>query len=888
MIAEYRLLKLKAYEPKLVEKDIYEFWMNSGYFQPKIDSTKPPFTIIMPPPNVTGELHMGHALTTSLEDLMTRWHRMKGEPTLLLPGTDHAGIATQVVVERMLAQNNLTRQELGRQKFTEHVWDWVDKYGERIYEQLKSLGVSCDWTRKKFTLDEGPSNSVVNTFVNLYKEGFIYRGERIVNWCIRCSTALSDLEVKYVNQEGQLYHISYSLVDSDDSVVIATTRPETMLGDTAVAINPTDERYLDLHGKFIELPIVGRKLPIITDDVVDPMYGTGILKVTPGHDPHDFEISQRHEIDVLNVMRPDGTMDEKTGDYFGLTVQKARTQILSDLERMQRLVHVEKISHSVGRCDRCNTVVEPMISKQWYMKMKPIAEPAIEAVESGQINIVPKRFEKVYFNWMNNIRDWCVSRQLWWGHRLPVWYCSDCGETLVEIKEPDFCIKCNSKNLERDPDVLDTWFSSALWPHSTLGWPDKTEDLNYFYPTSVMETGHDILFFWVARMIMMGIRNTGEIPFKTIYLHGLVRDPEGIKMSKTKGNVMDPLKLIDVYGADALRFALTMGLAAGNDNRLNENKIQFGRNFANKLWNASRFVISNVIDENEYKAMNKIDISHIHDKWILSLLNKLMLDFDNHMEGFQFSEAQQEVYEYFWDQYCDWYLEMSKLRIRSGDLTCIPILILVLDRILRLLHPFMPFITEEIWQTLKNQIGGSEFNDDALIIASFPSGDKKLIDYDAESIIESVIDIIRAVRNLRAELHIAPNISLEIQIESERIEQISGQFVFIEKLANVSIGDNNLKVNLDDDELNQLVSIVLGESILYVSIKDYIDIDAEIDRLNKELNSINQRINSIAKRLADSKFLNNAPSEIVDRETEKHRISKDRAEKLSKLLSQLK
>ena len=888
MNAEYRLLKLKAYEPKLVEQDIYEFWMKSGYFQPKIDINKNPFTIIMPPPNVTGELHMGHALTTSLEDLMTRWHRMKGEPTLLLPGTDHAGIATQVVVERMLAQNNLTRQELGREKFTEEVWQWVDKYGERIYEQLKRLGVSCDWTRKHFTLDEGPSKSVVTTFVNLYKQGFIYRGERIANWCIRCSTALSDLEVKYVNQEGELYHIKYSLCDSDESVVIATTRPETMLGDTAVAINPNDERYLNLQGKFVELPIVGRRLPIITDDVVDPSFGTGVLKVTPGHDPHDFEIAQRHKIDVLNVMRPDGTMDEDTGDYFGLTVEKARTQIVSELERIERLVKVEKIAHSVGRCDRCNTIVEPMISKQWYMNMKPIAEPAIKAVESGQINIIPKRFEKVYFNWMNNIRDWCVSRQLWWGHRLPVWYCSDCEETIVEIKTPEVCAKCNSKNLERDPDVLDTWFSSALWPHSTLGWPDKTEDLNYFYPTSVMETGHDILFFWVARMIMMGIRNTGEIPFKTIYLHGLVRDPEGIKMSKTKGNVMDPLELIDSYGADALRFALTMGLAAGNDNRLNENKIQFGRNFANKLWNASRFVISNATSQNDYKPTKEIDITHTHDKWILSLLNKLIIDFDNHMEGFQFSEAQQEVYEFFWDQYCDWYLEMSKLRIKIGDLSCIPVLILVLDRILRLLHPFMPFITEEIWQTLKKEIGGAEFNDDALIIAKFPEGNKHLIDNEAELIMDSVIDVIRAVRNLRAELHIAPNISLEIQVESELIKHISKQFGIIAQLANVRIGDNNLRSSLDQDDVSQSVSIVLDKSVLTISVKDYIDVDAEIDRLTQELNGINQRIKSGAKRLADSKFLNNAPSEIVDKETEKHQISKDRSEKLAKLLTQLK
>lgn len=888
MNSEYRLLKLKAYEPKLVEQDIYEFWLKSGYFQPKPDFAKSPFTIIMPPPNVTGELHMGHALTTSLEDLMARWHRMKGDPTLLLPGTDHAGIATQVVVERMLAQNNLTRQELGREKFTEEVWSWVNKYGERIYEQLKRLGVSCDWTRKHFTLDEGPSKSVITTFVNLYKDGFIYRGERIVNWCVRCSTALSDLEVKYANQEGELYFIKYSVFDSDKSVIIATTRPETMLGDTAVAINPNDERYFDLHGKIVDLPIVGRQLPIITDEIVDPTFGTGVLKVTPGHDTHDFEISQRHEIDILNVMETDGRMSEKTEEYSGLTISEARIEIVKKLEQIERLVKVEKISHSVGRCDRCNTIVEPMISKQWYLKMKPIAEPAIKAVESGEINIIPKRFEKVYFNWMYNIKDWCVSRQLWWGHRLPVWYCLDCGETLVEVETPKFCMHCHSKNLERDPDVLDTWFSSALWPHSTLGWPNETQDLDYFYPTSVMETGHDILFFWVARMIMMSIRNTGEIPFRTVYLHGLVRDPAGVKMSKTKGNVMDPLELIDTYGADALRFALTMGLAAGNDNRINEAKIQFGRNFANKLWNASRFVINNSTNQEKLKSANQLEINHLQDKWILSLLNKLILNFNNHMEGFQFSEAQQDVYEYFWDHYCDWYLEMSKLRINAGDMTGIPILVLVIDRILKLLHPFMPFITEEIWQTFKNQIDGFEFNDEALIIAKFPVFQEHLIDDEAELIMDSVIDIVRAVRNLRAELNIAPNISFEIQIESESIPYIAEQFATIEQLAKVIIGDNDLKSRLEDNDGKQSVSIVLDKSILTISVKDYINVDAEIDRLTQELKGMAARISNVANRLSDSKFLSKAPSEIVDKETEKHEMLKDRSKKLTKLLTQLK
>ena len=592
----------RAYEPKSVEGRVYKAWVDGGYFTPVIDPEKKPFVVIMPPPNVTGELHMGHALTTALEDLMVRWHRMRGEPTLFLPGSDHAGIATQVVVERMLASDGVSRHDIGRERFVERVWSWVDQYGSRIDEQLKRLGASCDWTRKAFTLDEGPSRAVRTTFVNLYKKGLIYRGERMTSWCPRCRTALSDLEVKYRDESAALYHIRYDMQDGDGSVTIATTRPETLLGDTAVAVNPEDERYANLLGRKAILPVLGRVIPIIADDAVELGFGTGALKVTPGHDPNDFEIGQRHDLPSVNVMELDGAMNENAGPYKGQSMAEARENIVKELEEDGLLVKVEPYQHSVGHCDRCDETVEPIVTRQWWMKMEPIARPARAAVADGTIDMVPERFAKVYFNWMDNIRDWCLSRQLWWGHRLPVWYCQDCEEIVVEMQDPDSCTKCGSARLERDPDVLDTWFSSALWPHSTLGWPDDTDDLDYFYPGTVMETGHDILFFWVARMVMMGLENMGQIPFETVYLHGLVRDPEGVKMSKSKGNVMDPLDLIDLYGADALRFALTGGNSPGNDMRLNEQKMEASRNFANKLWNAARFVMSNLDDQADLDA----------------------------------------------------------------------------------------------------------------------------------------------------------------------------------------------------------------------------------------------------------------------------------------------
>ena len=583
----------RAYEPGEVEQQIYRFWNESGFFTPEIDRSKTPFVVIMPPPNVTGELHLGHALTIALEDLMVRWHRMLGEPTLYLPGSDHAGIATQVVVERQLASDGMSRHDLGRQRFIERVWSWVDDYGDRIYRQIERLGASCDWSRRAFTLDEGPASAVRTTFVNLYRKGLIYKGNRITNWCPRCRTALSDLEVKHEDEESLLYRIRYPLEGAPGDVVIATTRPETMLGDTAVAVNPTDERYSALIGTSARLPIIGRSLPIIGDEAVELDFGTGALKVTPGHDPTDFEIGQRHNLETVNILNPDGTLNDNAGPYSGQTVSDARRGVVAWLEEDGLLDGVEPFSHAVGHCDRCDEVVEPIMSDQWYIRMKPLAKPAVDAVVDGRISIVPERFTKVYLNWMENIRDWPISRQLWWGHRIPVWYC-ECGNQIVELRDPTTCPGCGSDRLERDPDVLDTWFSSGLWTHSTLGWPRDTEDLDYFYPTSVMETGHDILFFWVARMIFFGLENMGDIPFRTVYLHGLIRDPEGVKMSKTRGNVVDPLELVDLYGADAVRFALTTGTSAGNDQRMNENKLEASRNFANKLWNAARFVISNV------------------------------------------------------------------------------------------------------------------------------------------------------------------------------------------------------------------------------------------------------------------------------------------------------
>ena len=877
----------KGYDPKAVEQRIYDLWMKGGYFTPEIDPTKKPFVIIMPPPNVTGELHMGHALTTALEDLLIRWHRMRGEPTLFLPGTDHAGIATQVVVERMLATDGKTRHDLGRQQFVELVWDWVDRYGGTIKEQIMRLGASCDWTRQRFTLDDGPSKAVRTTFVNLYKKGLIYRGERIVNWCPRCATALSDLEVKHQEESTGLYSIRYPLEDGSGSITVATTRPETLLGDTAVAVNPQDERYAGLVGKNVVLPVLKRVIPIISDEAVDPEFGTGALKVTPGHDPNDFEIGERNGLPVINVMHLDGTMNENAGHYNGMDRFEAREGLVKELEENGLLERVEPYHHSVGHCDRSDDIVEPLVSKQWYMKMAPLAKPAIEAVKDGRIRVFPERFTKVYYNWMENIRDWCISRQLWWGHRIPVWYCQECDGVTVEYEDPSSCAECGSQKIARDPDVLDTWFSSALWPHSTLGWPEETEDLKYFYPTSVMETGHDILFFWVARMIMMGIENTSQIPFHTVYLHGLIRDTEGLKMSKSKGNILNPLDLIDLYGADALRFALTTGNSPGNDMRLNEAKMEASRNFANKLWNASRYVMATLERAGDSNAWPwPPTAAHLEDRWILSRLNRLAAQVDKLMGEYQLGEAQTEVHDFLWGEYCDWYLEMSKVRLRAGDESVAPVLAFVLERLLRLLHPFMPFITEEIHQSLVTRLPPEPERPDALMVAPYPQADPEQLDEQAESEVGAVIEMVRAIRNLRAEFRIQPNQKIEAIVEAPEIRQVvEAEASAIKTLARVDPLITSTKGH--PAAPGQQVTLVLSSGTVTVPLEGLVDLDNEKKRLTEELEQIDANRDRLSARLGNESFLEKAPDEVIASERQRLERTEDRRVRIVETLSRL-
>ena len=878
----------RAYEPGAVEERIYKFWNDNGYFTPEVDRSKEPFTIIMPPPNVTGELHMGHALTIALEDLMIRWHRMLGDPSLYLPGTDHAGIATQVVVERQIASDGLSRHDLGRDKFIERVWSWVDDYGDRIYRQAERLGASCDWTRRAFTLDEGPAKAVRTTFVNLYKKGLIYKGNRITNWCPRCRTALSDLEVKYQDESAHLYHIRYDLEDDPAHVVIATTRPETMLGDTAVAVNPGDDRYSDLIGKNAILPIVNRRLPIVGDDSVGIEFGTGALKVTPGHDPVDFEIGQRHSLDSVSILNLDGSLNENAGSYQGQTVSDARRNVVAQLEEDGVLEKIEDFQHAVGHCDRCDEVVEPILSDQWYVRMAPLARPAREAVADGRIKIVPERFTRVYFNWMDNIRDWPISRQLWWGHRIPVWYC-DCGEQIVELEDPANCLKCGNNSLERDPDVLDTWFSSGLWTHSTLGWPDDTDDLDYFYPTSVMETGYDILFFWVARMIFFGIENMGDIPFHTVYLHGLVRDPEGVKMSKTRGNVVDPLEIVRQYGADAVRFALTTGTSAGNDMRLNEQKLEASRNFANKLWNAARYVISNLENASDLDDWHELsELEHREDRWIVSRLNRVAEQVDSNMCDYQFGEAQRVIHDFLWNEYCDWYIEMSKVRLRAGDgPSPLPTLAHVLEKMLRMLHPFMPFVTEEIWTRLTDALPDAPDKAEALIVAPYPTNDARRRDPEAEAEVESIIELVRAARNLRAEFRIQNNERLDAQFSvgdsHSNVFEDSLDFIASQAMIDLDITDATHESVASSDRAVQ----ALASGTLAVSLGGLVDLGEETSRIRSELGELTKYEQRITRNLSNENFVNRAPEEVVDRERDRLAGAQERISRLTDILDRL-
>ena len=873
----------KTYEPGKVEQKWYKFWLEKGYFTPKIDPEKKPFVIIMPPPNVTGELHLGHALTATLEDIMTRWHRMKGEPTLWLPGVDHASIAAQVVVEQILAEEGLDRHQIGREKFLERMRQWTSQCRQTITEQHRRLGISCDWSRENYTLDERPSRAVRTAFVRLYDKGLIYRGERIINWCPRCATALSDLEINHRELQGHLYYVRYPLADeAQESITVATTRPETILGDTAVAVNPKDKRFKAMLGKKIDFPVLKRIIPVIADKAVDPTFGTGAVKITPAHDPVDFEVAQRHDLPLVNILNPDATMNENTGPYIGLDRFACRKAILSDLEKEGLLVKVEPYEHSVGHCDRCQTVVEPIVSKQWFVNTKPLAQPAIKAVRDGRITIIPPRFTKVYLNWIENIRDWCISRQLWWGHRIPVWYCQGCSELTVTIDDAKSCRHCGSASIEQDSDVLDTWFSSALWPHSTLGWPDDSEDLRYFYPTTVMETGYDIIFFWVARMVMMGLEDTGDIPFRTVYLHGLVRDEKGEKMSKVKGNVLNPLDTMEQYGTDALRFALSTGTSPGNDTKLTPSRLEGGRNFANKLWNATRFVIGSIETDSTDVEIQWRQLP-LEDRWVLSRLSHTVSSVTNLMDDFQFGEAQRQIHDFLWGEFCDWYVEFAKIRLRAsigGVVTPILVLVYVMETSLRLLHPYMPFVTEELWQNLKRHLSSEWQVSESIMVASYPKADAKAIDPEAERIMESVIEIIHSIRNARTQYKVESNRWIEAQIYGDELTSaLIPHTETIQTLARarpVTFLDRRRETPPGENAL----TLVLKKTEVVIPVESMVNLEAERKRLQKEMAQNQAEVSRLEAMLKDEAFLTKAPAAVVKKERQKLCALADKLERI--------
>jgi valyl-tRNA synthetase len=860
-----------SYDPKEVEQSIYSWWEESGFFRAEVDQSKEPFSIIMPPPNVTGDLHLGHALTDTLEDILARWHRMRDFAVLWLPGADHAGIATQWVVEKALHSEGKDRQEMGREAFVERTWDWVRQYGGSINEQHRRLGASCDWSRYHFTLDEGPARAVRKTFVNLYEKGLIYRGERMTNWCPRCSTVLSDLETEFSDHHGFLYHIRYPYADGSGFLVVATTRPETLLGDTAVAVNPQDERYASIIGKNVVLPLVNREIPVIGDSYVDKEFGTGALKITPAHDPNDFEVGTRHGLEVINVFNLDGTLNENGGPYQGQDRFVAREQIVEQLKQEGLLEEEKPYLHSVGECYRCQTVIEPSLSEQWFVKIQPLADPAIEAVKSGSIQIVPERFTRVYLNWLENIRDWCISRQLWWGHRIPVWYCSDCSQMSVSIDDPSECSKCGSRSLDQDEDVLDTWFSSGLWPHSTLGWPEDSSDLKYFYPTTVMETGYDILFFWVARMIMMGIENMDAIPFKYVFLHGLIRDADKKKMSKTKGNVINPVDAIDEYGADALRMALTISTTPGNDISIGSARFEAGRNFANKLWNASRFVFKSMDDGSDLNLLGPSPVpEHREDRWIWSRFHRLTERVNQLLSDFQLGQAEQEVRDFIWDEFCDWYIELTKVRIRTENNadqpSPLPHLVHILESSLRILHPFMPFVTEEIWQHLTAKIPDLARGRSGLIVASYPEADESYYDSSAEEEMGDVLSTVRAIRNARAEIRLEPSRSIEVYLN------VAGTHAaLLEEASAIEILSRAEPLHImSGDEAGpdpqKSLTTVLDRVTVMVPLSGLVDVDAERQRLKEEIAETSERISSLEARLANENFRSKAPSIVVQQE----------------------
>ncbi len=869
----------KAYEPAKTEAKWYCFWLEQGYFKPKIDPEKKPFVIIMPPPNVTGELHLGHALTATLEDIMVRGHRMRGEPTLWLPGVDHSGIAAQVVVEKLLAKEGTTRHELGRDKFEDRMWQWAESCRSTISGQHQRLGVSCDWSREKFTLDEGPSRAVRTAFKRLYDKGLIYRGERIINWCPRCSTALSDLEVDHQELTGNLYYVRYRFADDGDRfITVATTRPETILGDTAVAVNPKDKRFQGLVGRKVVLPAVNRVIPVVADEAVDPEFGTGAVKITPAHDPVDFEVAKRLKLPFVNILNPDATLNENAGPYAGMDRFAARKAIMADLEKEGMVVKVEPYSHAVGHCMRCRTIIEPIASKQWFIKMEPLAGPAIEAVTGGRVSIIPQRFTKVYLNWMYNIRDWCISRQLWWGHRIPVWYCGKCNELTVSIDNTGACQHCGSADIKQDPDVLDTWFSSALWPHSTLGWPEDTADLRYFYPTTVIETGYDILFFWIARMIMMGLEDTGRVPFSSVYLHGLIRDEKGEKMSKLKGNVLNPLDVVDKYGTDALRFALSTGTSPGNDIKLAPSRLEAGRNFANKLWNATRFVARSIPPTGGDRQIQWQSLP-AEDRWILSRLSRTVSGVNRLMDDFQFGEAQRQIHDFLWGEFCDWYIELAKIRLFStAEPSPLPVLVHVLETALRLLHPYMPFITEELWQSIKIGLPPDRQTADSIMIAAYPEADASAIDPDSERVIAAVIEIIHSIRNIRAQHKVDTARQIEAQVYAGEFKAAVSQYApAIQTLARAKL---TILDKRPSKSVKDALVTVLKETEVVIPMASMFDPEAEKKRIGKEMEELNAGITRLEQRLKDEAFLSRAPAAIIEKE--RARLA-DRKDKLKRL-----
>ena len=862
----------KVYEPQQVESKIYDMWQQGGYFHAEVDESKKPFTIVMPPPNVTGQLHMGHAMDATLQDTLIRFKRMQGYNALWIPGVDHAGIATQIKVEEELRKEGLTRYDLGREKFLERVWDWKHKYGNRIVEQQKKLGASCDWERARFTMDEGCSKAVREVFVSLYEKGLIYKGSRIINWCPHCVTALSDAEVEYVDKPGHLWHIRYPLADGSGEVIVATTRPETMLGDSGVCVNPNDERYKDIVGKMVILPLVNKEIPVVADDYAEMDFGTGCVKMTPAHDPNDFEVGLRHNLEVIRVLDDNGKVNENGGKYEGLDRYEARKQIVADLEAGGYLVKVEPYSHNVGTCYRCHQDVEPIISAQWFVKMKPLAEEAIRVVKDGETKFVPERFSKTYLNWMENVRDWCISRQLWWGHQIPAWTCADCGHITVSREDVCKCEKCGSTNVERDPDVLDTWFSSALWPFETLGWPEKTEDLDYFYPTDVLVTGYDIIFFWVARMIFSGCEHTGKTPFHTVLIHGLVRDNQGRKMSKSLGNGIDPLEMIDKYGCDALRMNLITGNSPGNDTRFYTEKCEAMRNFANKIWNASRYVLMNLTVEET--GLPDVTDLEIEDKWVLSKLNTLIKEVTENMDAYELGVASAKVYDFIWDTYCDWYIELTKARLYGEDekskLAAQKVLVYVLDQFLRLLHPFMPFITEEIWQAIPHE--GS-----FLMLADWPKYDENLNFSIEAAHMESVMNAIRSIRNRRAEMNVPPSKKSTLYVVSDKGEIFRQGTGFICRLA---YADQVIICDADPEGHENMVCVVTNDAKLYIPLEELIDFEKELARIEKEKTNCLKQIAMFEGKLSNEAFVSRAPEKVVAEQREK--LEKNRA-----LLAQL-